>query len=206
MGGFTLLEIMVAMLLLTVIVTSSVSLLFLNIKGWDALTTDGEAALDQMLINERINSILSGLSPLVWQTGNGKRLAFEGEPKRLHFVSKAPQQFRSGGLFEYLLQEELDRDNRAALVLYYAPYLPDSGEFRLPEEGKRRTLIADTGGLYFSYYGSKNRSGHTEWWDLWESDANQFPEVIGLKRVGNRGLGAEEKQFIRLMTSSAWQR
>ncbi|MCU7797329.1 MAG: prepilin-type N-terminal cleavage/methylation domain-containing protein [Candidatus Thiodiazotropha sp. (ex Myrtea spinifera)] len=206
MRGFTLLEIMVAMLLLTVIVTSSVSLLFLNIRGWDALTADSEAALDEMLISERINSTLQTLSPLVWQTQKGKRLAFEGESKRLHFVSSAPQQFRAGGLFEYLLQEELDSDNRPALILYYTPYQPDLLEFRLPQEGQRRTLISDTGGLYFSFYGRKSRLEQAEWWDNWESDANNYPEVVRIKLTRGREAVAEEVHFVRLKNSAIRKR
>ena len=145
-AGFTLLEIMVAMLLLGVIVTASVSLLFINIRGWDALVTDSERTLDEALINNRLREALRYLQPLIWQDGGERRLAFAGESERIHFVSRAPLQHRTGGFFEYLLIQESDSENRRRLVLYYAPYHPDQTEFRLPQEGERRQLFANTGG------------------------------------------------------------
>lgn len=206
MGGFTLLEIMVSMLLLTIIVTSSVSLLFLNIKGWDALTADSEIELERMLINDRIYSIIGNLSPLVWQTSEGKRLVFEGEGKRLHFVSKAPQQYHGGGLFEYLLQEEVDSEGRAILVLYYAPYLPDAKAFRLPEEGRRRVLVGDLDGIGFSYYGADQDGVESQWLSQWKNDLKRLPEFIALNLNAADDTLAAEKRVIPLMTSKVWER
>lgn len=202
-AGFTLLEIMVAMLLLTVIITSSTSLLFLNIRGWDALSADSEQALDEVLISERINGSLRNLMPIIRQTPAGRRLLFLGEAKQLHFVSTAPQQFRSGGLFEYLLREEPDNENRLALVLYYTPYRPDATEFVLPNEGSKRTLIADTGGISFSYYGSKKRIGQPEWSDSWESELESYPQFVKLTQSRDRAGAGEETRFIRLLMASS---
>jgi general secretion pathway protein J len=206
MGGFTLLEIMVSMLLLTIIVTSSVSLLFLNIKGWDALTADSETKLEQMLINDRISAIIGNLSPLAWQTSEGIRLAFEGQMKRLHFVSKAPQQYPGGGLFEYLLQEEPDSNGRAALVLYHAPYLPDAKAFRLPEAGSRRVLFEDIEGIGFSYYGVERDGDQSEWLSQWANDLKRLPEFIALNLSPSSDRMTVEKRVIPLMTSKVWER
>lgn len=201
-AGFTLLEIMVAMLLLAVIVTSSVSLLFINIRGWDALVGDSEQALDQTLINNRIAITLRHLSPLVWQSEGKKRLAFSGEPNRVHFISRAPQQYRAGGWFEYLLTQEIDSENRLGLVLYYAPYLPGSTEFLLPDAGQRRELFADTGSVTFSYLGTKERGGKHEWWDRWEAEMSGYPEMIQMQFAGHQDLDDASTRFIRLLTDS----
>jgi general secretion pathway protein J len=197
--GFTLLEIMVAMLLLSVIITSSVTLLFLNIRGWDALTTDSEKALDESLINERIRGAVRTLSPIVRQTAEGRRLAFIGEPKQLHFVSPAPQQYLPGGLFEYLLREELDSENNNALVLYYTPYRPDVADFVLPDEGEKRTLITDTGGVTFSYFGLAKRAGRPAWRESWESDMETYPQIIKLTLARDQDGFGETGQFIPLL-------
>ena len=179
-AGFTLLEIMVAMLLLTVIVTSSVSLLFTNIRSWDGLVNDSEAALTESLIHDRLTHLLSHVSPMVWKSGGERNLAFAGERDRVHFISRAPQQFRSGELFEYLLAQEYDADNQANLVLYYAPYYPGQLEFRLPEKGTRRTLITDTGGITLSYLGQQEAGRQADWWERWESGATDLPLMVRL--------------------------
>lgn len=202
-AGFTLLEIMVAMLLLSIIVTSSVTLLFLNIRGWDALTGDSEQSLDTSLINDRLRGAIGRLSHIVRQTPEGRRLAFEGDPKHLHFVSAAPQQFASGGLFEYLLQEELDSGNRYALVLYYAPYRPDGMAFVLPNAGEKRILVADTGGVTFAYYGIDKRGGQPAWRERWDRDLEGYPRIVKLIQADTAGGFGEGGQFIRLLTTDA---
>lgn len=198
--GFTLLEIMVAMLLLSVIVTFSVSLLFTNIRSWDSLVSDSEASLDETLINDRLVQMISHLIPLVWQAGGDRRLAFSGEPDRLQFVSQAPQQYRSGGLFEYLLVQEFDSDNRANLVLYYAPYYPGQTGFRLPQEGVRRPLYTDTGGIRFSYLGVQEPGRPADWVEQWESDSADYPLALSLLFTGNQeGEGAASFTIPRLI-------
>ena len=205
-AGFTLLEIMVAMLLLSVIITASVSLLFLNIRGWDALTSDSEAALDESLINHRVRGTISLLSPIVWQTREGRRLAFEGEAKQLHFISAAPQQYTSGGLFEYLLQEQLDSENRYTLTLRYAPYHPDETAFALPKTGDMRILNADTGGVTFAYYGIARRGGQPEWRERWDSDMEGYPQIVRLTFANAQDGFGEGGLYIRLLTASAVSR
>ncbi len=179
-AGFTLLEIMVAMVLLTVIVTSSVSLLFMNIRSWDGLVNDSEMALGETLIHDRLTQILRQLSPLVWKSGGERSLAFAGEQDRVHFISQAPQQYRAGGLFEYLLAQEYDSDNQANLILYYAPYYPGQTEFRLPEDGKRRTLLVDTGGVRFAYLGPQ-RGRELDWQARWEASATDYPSMVRIE-------------------------
>ncbi len=188
-AGFTLLEIMVAMLLLTVIITSSVSLLFMNIRSWDALVSDSETALDETLIQDRLASILRHLSPIVWQTGGERRLAFRGESDRVQFISEAPLQYRNGALFEYLLVQEFDSDNRENLILYYSPYHPGQTEFRLPQEGFRRPLIIDTGGVGFTYLGVREQGRQADWWEQWESGASDYPIMV---RIDIAGMGSGE--------------
>ncbi|MEJ2692150.1 MAG: prepilin-type N-terminal cleavage/methylation domain-containing protein [Candidatus Thiodiazotropha sp.] len=202
-AGFTLLEVMVAMLLLGVIVTSSVSLLFINIRGWDGLVNDSEEVLQESLINQRLASVLRYLSPRIWRVGGDRRLAFLGMPDRVHFISRAPLQFSAGGVFEYLLVQELDSENRPGLVLYFAPYRPDRSEFTLPDEGERRLLFADTGRITFSYRGSKNRQGKSAWWRQWESETEGYPQAVRIEFAGSGEANAGSMQTIRLMTTAS---
>ncbi len=201
-AGFTLLEMMVAMLLLAVIVTASVSLLFINIRGWDALVRDSEQSLDGILIRDRLVSTLRQLTPLVWRTAGEQRLAFSGESDRLHFISSAPQQFRQGGYFEYLLVQELDSANQWNLVLYYAPYRPDQTEFRLPEGGERRRLFTDTGGVAFSYLGVKRKGGKPEWWEIWEDNLDTFPTLVRIQFAGSADDATATTEFVRLLVDA----
>ncbi len=202
-AGFTLLEIMVAMLLLAVIVTASVSLLFINIRGWDALVTDSEKSLDGVLIRDRLVTMLRQLSPLVWQSGGNRQLAFNGETDRVQFISRAPMQYRQGGQFEYLLMQELDSENRRNLVLYYAPYRPDQTEFRLPEDGERRQLFSDTGGVTFAYWGVKQTGAKQEWWEGWENDLDSYPSMVRIQFAGSGDDAVATTEFVKLLMDAS---
>jgi len=201
MGGFTLLEIMVSMLLLTIIITSSVSLLFLNVRGWDALMADSERMLDRVLINDRISNVLRTLVPLKLSANGQQQLAFVGEPQRLHFVSIAPQQHLAGGLFEYLLMVERDAENSAVLVLYLTPHKPDATALVLPMEGEKRTLMSGLSSLSFSFYGKKAGSREAEWLDTWEPEGQNYPDVIKLSLTSQGEETAPQERFIRLLAA-----
>ena len=201
MAGFTLLEIMVAMLLLTIIITSSVSLLFLNVRGWDALMADSEEMLDQILISDRIGNALRTLAPLKLLDNGQQTLAFLGEPQRLHFISAAPQQYLPGGLFEYLLSVEGAGEDGASLVLYYAPYRPDATALTLPETGEKRTLIDQVGDLRFSYYGIKRIRETAAWSDTWEAAGDNYPQLIKISLPAEDGTMLPQARFIRLLAT-----
>jgi hypothetical protein len=150
-----------------------------------------------------VANALRYLSPRVWRVGGDRRLAFLGAPDKVHFISRAPLQFSAGGLFEYLLVQELDSESRPGLVLYYAPYRPDRSEFMLPDGGERRLLFADSGRITFSYWGSKNRKGESEWWPHWEAGTDGYPEAVRIGFAGNGEAGAGSTQTIRLLTTAS---
>ena len=201
MAGFTLLEIMVAMLLLTIIITSSVSLLFLNVRGWDGLMADSEQMLDEILIGDRINIALGRLVPLKRVVNGRQRLVFAGEAQSVHFVSPAPRQFLAGGLFEYLLMVEKSPENGSDLVLYYAPYLPDGTAFSLPSEGEKRILMPNMERLGFSFYGKKGRRDSLEWSNSWAPESENYPEIIKMSLQSDEQKRSIQTGFIRILTT-----
>lgn len=201
--GFTLLEIMVSMLLLTIILTASVSLLFLNVRGWDGLAADSERVLDEWLIKDRIGTVLATLEPLKLPTPEGRRLAFAGEPRHLHFVAPAPQQFNAGGFFEYLLAVEPDQKLGWSLVLYYLGFRPDTRELALPEGGHRRVLFEGLDDVEFAYFGSKRRGAPAEWTQRWENDLDGYPELVKIVRIKSGNRGGRDEQIVRLLISAS---
>ncbi|MFI0377395.1 MAG: type II secretion system protein J [Candidatus Thiodiazotropha sp.] len=179
-GGFTLLEVMVAMLLLAIIMTTSVTMLFSNLKGWERLTEHSDAVLEEHLIQKRVTSMIQHLVPLVWRDRSQRSLALTGEARQLQFISKAPQQYRAGGLFEYLLVQENAYQQGISLVLYFTPFDPNASQLTLPGNGSRRVLMTGLEALEFSYFGSKQERETAGWFDSWEAGSARYPELIRL--------------------------
>ncbi|PUB76887.1 MAG: hypothetical protein DBO99_12365 [gamma proteobacterium symbiont of Ctena orbiculata] len=197
-NGFTLLEVMVALLLLAIIMTTSVSMLFVNLKGWESLTSHGDAILHEHLIQKRVASMVQHLVPLVWLDQNQRLLAIKGESRQLQFVSKSPQQYSAGGLFEYLLVEERTPQQGSSLVLYFAPMDPKASALTLPEKGSRRVLISDLEAVEFSYFGSKRDQKRADWHDNWETTSAHYPGLIGLKIRSGGDEGGIQESFFRI--------
>ncbi|MCU7919545.1 MAG: prepilin-type N-terminal cleavage/methylation domain-containing protein [Candidatus Thiodiazotropha sp. (ex Epidulcina cf. delphinae)] len=201
-GGFTLLEVMVAMLLLAVIVTASASMLFLNIKGWEGLTESSDRVLEEHLILARVTTLVQQLTPLVWRDRQRRVLAFAGRANQLHFIAPAPQQHTAGGLFEYLLTEERDAEHGMSLVLYYAPAHPDDETLSLPRRGHRRVMMSGLDGAGFSFYGRKRERAEREWTDSWEAESDRYPDLIRLTRFYGGDRTQARDHFIRIRRQS----
>lgn len=179
-NGFTLLEIMVAMLLLAVIMTTSVSMLFVNLKGWEDLTEHSDQILKEHLVEKRVASMIQHMAPLVWRDQKQRVLALSGESQRLQFVSRAPRQHSSGGLFEYLLVQEAAEEGGISLVLYFAPFDPNATQLTLPGMAARRVLIDGLQGLAFSYFGGKQARDEMTWHNDWGAVSMNYPDLIRL--------------------------
>ncbi|MCU7932604.1 MAG: prepilin-type N-terminal cleavage/methylation domain-containing protein [Candidatus Thiodiazotropha sp. (ex Codakia rugifera)] len=202
--GFTLLEVMVAMVLLAVIMTTSASMLFLNIKGWEGLTENSDRILENHLILARVTTMVQHLTPLVWKNQRQQRgLAFSGNAQQLHFISSAPQQHAAGGLFEYLLRQESDPEQEGmSLVLYYAPLHPDREEFSLPERGSRRVMITGLDEVQFSFFGNKRDRVKPEWTDSWESVSHLYPKLIRMTQRHGGEQAMIQDRFMRIRRQS----
>jgi general secretion pathway protein J len=189
-NGFTLLEIMVAMLLLAVIMTTSVTMLFINLQGWERLTAHSDSNLEEHLITNRLASMIQHLVPLIWRDRTQRALALSGETQRLQFLSKAPQQHIDGGLFEYLLVQEYLPEQGYSLVLYFSPLDPTATEMSLPESGDRRVLLSGLEALEFTYYGRKQKLEQPAWYSSWEAESQRYPDLV---RLTLHYPGAEEE-------------
>ncbi|MES9854399.1 MAG: prepilin-type N-terminal cleavage/methylation domain-containing protein [Candidatus Thiodiazotropha sp. L084R] len=200
-GGFTLLEIMIALLLLAVITTTSVSMLFLNIKGWERVSESSEVKIAEYLASARIEHLIRNLLPFTWQQKRARQLAFSGDAQHIQFIAPAPQQYQSGGLFEYRLAQERDSELGLSLVLYYAPYYPNIEQFSLPEEGRRRVLISGLQYMEFSFYGKPQNRPQPEWTDQWEQTYRYFPELIKISHT-EEGLDLPQERYVRIRRKS----
>lgn len=200
-GGFTLLEIMIAMLLLAVITTTSVSMLYINIKAWERVSKSSEEQMAEHLARSRIEQMIRTLLPFTWQQNRVHQLAFSGDAGYIQFIAPAPQQYHAGGLFEYRIVQERDSEQGLSLVLYYAPYYPNTKNFSLPEQGHRRILISGLASVDFSFYGKLQMRSEPEWTDQWPQTNALFPELI---KISHRlqGENSPQQSVVRIRRQS----
>ncbi|MEN8761641.1 MAG: prepilin-type N-terminal cleavage/methylation domain-containing protein [Thiogranum sp.] len=201
-SGFTLLEVLVAVVIMAVIMTTAFGALRLGGRSW-------EAGVTRASDNERFRTVagllqrqVSQIIPMTWPDGGKTRIAFEGTAEQLRFVAPAPQQHRQAGLFEYgLTVQQQGPDTK--LLLSFIPFNPDAEDFQTPANHQQLLLVAGLQRLSIDYFGnpaSSEGSARTRarvkartstqpprWHRQWDANAQRFPNLIRVHMEVNEG-------------------
>ena len=186
-AGFTLLEVLVAMVVLAMIMTTAFGSLRLGERSWEA----GHARSSKTetlrtvagVLQRQFNQIL----PLSWIEDAKTTIAFNGSSEQLRFIAPAPQHHGATGLFEYTLMVEA-LANSARLVLYYRLHDPDSNGFSADSSDRQRVLLVDAlKSASFVYYGSPLADDPPQWHSQWNLDAELFPKLVQARLVAKTG-------------------
>jgi prepilin-type N-terminal cleavage/methylation domain-containing protein len=86
-GGFTLIELVIALALMGVMVLFMYSGLAFGLRGWDAADTNGRRTADRRIAENFLRREVAELFPMRWKDPMTLRLAFEGQHDVLRFVS-----------------------------------------------------------------------------------------------------------------------
>jgi len=193
-SGFTLLEVLVAVVIMAVIMTTAFGALRLGGRSW-------EAGVTRATDNERFRAVaglmrrqVSQVIPMSWPDDKKKRIAFDGASDQLRFVSPAPQQHRQARLFEYGLSAQQDGPD-TNLILSYIPFNPDSEAFQRPARHQQLLLVAGLQRVSFDYFGSpgnaqaraRTSTQPPSWQPRWAADATRFPDLIRVRMEVNAG-------------------
>ena len=196
-AGFTLLEIMVAMVVLTMIITTAFGALRLGERSWETgLTLAGNTETLRTvagLMQRQFNQVL----PLSWTEDTQTSIAFYGDYDRVRFIAPAPQHHGATGLFEFTLIVE-PHASGASLVLYYRLHDPDSRPFQPDDSESQRVLLLDNlKSAAFNYYGSPAVGDPPRWHSQWGSDAETFPQLVRARLATS----SEQQQWPELFFS-----
>ena len=176
--GFTLLEILVAMLVLTLIVTSSFGALRLGERSWEAGAARSAETETLRTVANLLQRQLGQLVPVTWKVDTENHIAFAGARDALRFIAPAPAHRRAGGLFEYALVLEPGREG-FDLVLHYRQFDPGGEIFsRATDTGFRMTLVEGLQSGEFAYYGAPDRDAPRRWQAQWSSGAGALPQLV----------------------------
>ena len=205
-NGFTLLEVLVAVVIMAVIMTTAFGALRLGGRSW-------EAGIKRASENETFRSVadllqrqVSQVIPMTWPDDTEKRIAFEGAPNQLRFIAPAPQQHQQAGLFEYsLTAQRQGLDTR--LVLFYIPFNPDAEEFQTLASQQQVLLVEGLESVVFDYYGSLANTGirstkniePQRWHQRWDADAQNFPDLVRLRMEVSEGQQPWPELYLALL-------
>lgn len=167
--GFTLIEILIALSLLSLILVMVFSSLHTSSKTWQAGDQQIEKNDSQRLMLDFIRNQLTQTVPLSLIDGKDNYVLFHGESAELRFVARLPAHRGGGGLYWQSLRIDAGQQNMG-LVLSYEALQADSRFFdsNMSDKTKTVSLIQDIDEIKFSYFGKKKQQDEATWHKQWK--------------------------------------
>jgi general secretion pathway protein J len=213
-SGFTLIEIVLAMVLLSVMMLLLYSGLSFALRSWDVGDTHGRRTADRRIGENFLRRELTEVFPMRWKDPMAVKLAFNGEANRLRFVSTRPVGIALGGLALVSVEAEGDaRNGGRHLVMRRA--MPDDAarDFGPLEQSEKPTVVVSgVESVTFSYFGAENDFAEPRWMDTWpypsrvpqmvrvrikSDDGTTLPDLVAKVMLGEEA-GCLENSFQRM--------
>jgi general secretion pathway protein J len=174
-AGFTLLEVMIATVLLAIMMTLLLSGMRIGADSWE----QGERLADRssrlLVADNFFRSHLSDVKPLFetpadpGQVGKPPRLMFRGDSALLEYAGTLPPQVR-GGIYKFRLYLA-EEGERSDLKLAIRPF--SSGANTGSVEGdpiEDLLVLENVERVSFAYYKRTQLEGESKWLDAWKED------------------------------------
>lgn len=171
-AGFTLIEVIVAMMLLGIMMLLLYSGLNFSLRSWNAGDANGRRVADTRVADNFLRREVTELFPMRWKDGNSLRYAFDGKQHTFRFVSSRRAGVSAAGLSLVGLDVEPGKEPRTFdLVMRRAQVSGDVNDFAPLDEAEPTVLVPDVDGVDFSYFGALNDFTDPEWVEDWKYDA-----------------------------------
>ena len=187
-SGLTLLEMMIALLLLSMLLMLLFGGLRLASSSWDRGSAFTDNVSQMQLVENFMRREISQAAPYRLrqdpQDPKAVLLGYEGDTERLRFVALMPAAAARGGL--YVLTFGLSRhDDKQAFTLWREPVdrHASGASAQADDEGVNAPVILakNVAHLAFSYYGAPAGSNRpASWLPAW-NDSNAAPQLVRMK-------------------------
>jgi len=186
-SGFTLVEVVLAMVLLGTMMLLLYGGINFSLRSWNAGDANGRRVADGQIADNFLRREVGELYPMRWQDPNVLRYAFEGKQHDLRFVSSRRAGVSAGGLSVVAIQAEQGSAPRTFdLTMRRAQASGDVNDFSPLEQAKPSVLLAGIEGVDFAYFGAVNDFSDPEWTDDWKYPA-RMPQLVRMTVHGAHG-------------------
>ena len=175
-GGFTLVELLVALVLLGFISVLMLGGLRFGARAWEAGEARTQRVADVQVAQRFLRRQISAARPLVArQDGRAAATGFEGDGAQLRLIAPLPAHLALGGLYRVSLFVD-EQDGRDRLMLAWQLYQSEEDDVGLAE-GQESVLVDDVLEVEFGYLRVDAEDGDAEWVDRWEGEAG-LPALV----------------------------
>jgi len=187
-GGFTLVELIIALTLLALLSAVLFGSLNLASRSWDAGEAKAEATAEMRLTAQFLRTQVEAQHPQRMRKVQEFPLVFTGERDSLTYAASLPERVQGGGVWLYRLAVR-QRGEKSQLVL--ERMIPDLAATQMPVfSGPDASVLADdVKEIRLQYFGRDPGSSaivEPTWRDHWE-DRQVLPLTLRIDVVPNKG-------------------
>lgn len=174
--GFTLLELLLSMTILSMIAVLAFGALRLGVRSWEKGEKTVETKQRVRIVLNLLQRQFASMDRTAMEGGTGKAFAFRGEDKTLSFLSRVA--LVPGNLYGTVYAKyEVRRndDGEGETLAFYEKnriFLPNAESLEKVREEDFHDLLRGFRDISFSYLKPGEEDGPPEWRDTWDPDAD----------------------------------
>ena len=200
-GGFTLVELLVAIAILGILVTATAGSLSFGSHAWNAGIRRADHNENQRASFDYLRRQVLQLVPVSWQESSQKSLAFDGDEHQFRFVAPAPAAAELG-MVTLNVQVSRPDSGTTELIIGVAPFDPGSVGWPASEPVASSLLYGDLENARITYFGVADTDNAAQWHTSWRSDLPFLPQLIRIETTSHRGV---ETEHMFRVGSGGWQ-
>jgi general secretion pathway protein J len=184
--GFTLLELMVALILLSFVFLLLTSGLQFGTKVWSVGQEEPSKTSEVVTVQHLLRRVLSEARPLmVESTPNVRRhVFFTGNDNFIRFVAPMPEHLGIGGFYEVTVYLAESGESGNGLEMSWRLFRGGEGSSGPPVKEQRVALLDKVTQVQFAYFG--NRGESARWYNDWQG-LESLPDLIRMSVIFSEG-------------------
>jgi prepilin-type N-terminal cleavage/methylation domain-containing protein len=175
-SGFTLLELLVAIMILTMIMTAAMGAVRVASRSFEAGIQRSDENARIRVVADILRRQFRQLLPVTWNENRRDFIAFKGDRDRVQFVAPAPDSSTGPGYLIYQISNVPSQEQNP-LVLDFAAFDPGSDGFDMPANSGREILANDIQ-VSFDYFGALDELDSPDWHENWLPGSARLPTVV----------------------------
>ncbi|MDH3450414.1 MAG: prepilin-type N-terminal cleavage/methylation domain-containing protein [Gammaproteobacteria bacterium] len=194
-AGFTLIETIIALVLLSFVMVIGYQGLVFGVEQWHKGEERLESQYDYHQAVGWMRARLGSAEKAIAFGGDAKSYLFEGKTGEVEFVARFERARRPG---LYVTRVYLDERDHSLYVAYYLHH-PDVARNLEQLEPERVKLLPGVASLRISYYGRRSGQRKKEWHPGWRNQAS-LPQLLKLEIETVDGV--KHESYISVLTSN----
>ena len=210
-SGFTLLEVMVALTILSLMLLLIFGAFRLGLSVWERGEVTKEEYQRLRIVSQMLSQQIKSMVPykIKTQKAEADYIAFEGKANSLKFVSALPIKQKAPGGFVYAIYRfNEDGKEGGRLTLFEQRVLNKDFLEEDPKEELGISLLEGISSMTFEYYREEDSENNQDggWFEEWSSkEEKELPRAVRITIKGNGKKGGASAPVTLLTSIPAYQ-